>query len=247
MKSKIKVGDVFNTNEGYEVEVVKYNTAKDITVRFLDLYRYERTTNQSNLRNGRIKNPYHPSVYGIGFIGEGPFKTQKNGKRLGSYSTWQAMLNRCYSEKSLKFRPSYHDCEVDKNWWNYQNFCQWYYSNNFSGIGYDLDKDVLVSGNKMYSESTCAFVPREINSLLLKCGKSYGVSGIKGACKNIDKYSAHLSNGTESIFLGRFETAQEAHQAYVFAKEAYVKEVANKWRGLIDERVYDALMNWRAA
>lgn len=32
--------------------------------------------------------------------------------------------------------------------------------------------------------------------------------------------------------------------AYKQAKEAYIKEVANKWKDQIDPRVYEALMIW---
>ena len=44
--------------------------------------------------------------------------------------------------------------------------------------------------------------------------------------------------------LGHFNTADQAFQAYKEAKEAYIKEVANKWKNQIDPRVYDALMKW---
>ena len=44
--------------------------------------------------------------------------------------------------------------------------------------------------------------------------------------------------------LGRFDTPEEAFQAYKQVKESYIKEVAEKWKGDIDPRVYEALMNW---
>ena len=45
-------------------------------------------------------------------------------------------------------------------------------------------------------------------------------------------------------WLGGFDTPEEAFLAYKQAKEAYIKEVANKWKGQIDPKVYEALMNW---
>ena len=50
--------------------------------------------------------------------------------------------------------------------------------------------------------------------------------------------------GASKTFIGRYTTPEEAFQAYKQAKEAYIKEVANKWKDQIDNRVYEALMNW---
>ena len=47
-----------------------------------------------------------------------------------------------------------------------------------------------------------------------------------------------------SEILGYYSTTEEAFQAYKETKEAYIKEVANKWKDQIDSRVYEALMNW---
>ena len=44
--------------------------------------------------------------------------------------------------------------------------------------------------------------------------------------------------------LGRFNNYEEAHQVYKQSKEKLCKELANKWRGKIDERVYNAMMVW---
>lgn len=45
-------------------------------------------------------------------------------------------------------------------------------------------------------------------------------------------------------YLGCFNTEIEAFNAYKKAKEAFVKEQANKWKDKIDTRAYEALMNY---
>ena len=45
--------------------------------------------------------------------------------------------------------------------------------------------------------------------------------------------------------LGFFKTEIEAFNAYKIAKEAFVKEQANKWKSQIDPRAYNALMNYQ--
>ena len=45
-------------------------------------------------------------------------------------------------------------------------------------------------------------------------------------------------------YLGSFTTEIEAFNAYKQTKENYIKELANKWKGKVDERAYEALMNY---
>ena len=59
------------------------------------------------------------------------------------------------------------------------------------------------------------------------------------------KYAAQVSRFKEKIRLGYFSTPEEAFQIYKEAKEAYIKEVANKWKDQIDPRAYEALMNYQ--
>jgi hypothetical protein len=58
--------------------------------------------------------------------------------------------------------------------------------------------------------------------------------------KKLGKFSAHLLGK----YIGLFTTELEAFQVYKQAKEAYIKEVANKWKDRIDPRAYEALMSW---
>ena len=58
--------------------------------------------------------------------------------------------------------------------------------------------------------------------------------------KKPGKFSAHLLGK----YIGLFTTEIEAFYAYKQAKEAYIKEVAEKWRDKIDPRVYEALISW---
>ena len=52
-------------------------------------------------------------------------------------------------------------------------------------------------------------------------------------------------NKGKSEHLGYFKTELEAFNAYKVAKESFVKEQAEKWKGKVDDRVYEALMNYQ--
>ena len=104
-----------------------------------------------------------------------------------------------------------------------------------------------MKGNKIYSPETCAFVPTEINTLLISCkttrGKyPIGVTLNKGGGK---KFIAQITKNKKHFHLGYYGTPEEAFEAYKEAKEEYIKEVANKWRSQITEEVYNALINYK--
>ena len=107
-------------------------------------------------------------------------------------------------------------------------------------------QDLLVKGNKIYSENTCVFIPPEINSVLIKSDKIRGKHPIGVYWCNTKKvFVAQVSkNKGKSEHLGLFKTELEAFNAYKEAKESFIKEQAEKWKGKIDNRAYNALMNY---
>lgn len=185
------------------------------------------------------------TAYGVGYNSGGKYKSRINGVRSNSYEAWRSMLRRCYSDKSIKRQPAYIDCKVDEKWHDFQVFAEWYESHRFYGLGYQLDKDLLSGDSKIYSEYSCALIPARLNTLINEQKPSTGEypKGV-GLHKRVGRLHANIRMNGRKHHLGYFNCPQEAHQAYVIAKEAYVKEVANEWRGQVDERVYEALMRW---
>ena len=232
-------GLVFNTNSSGNCVVVNYTNYDDVTVKFVETG-YETKTRMGNLKLGKVKDYLHPSIYGKGVLGEG-FKQSES--QSYSFQLWKNMLKRCYSEVSFKKSPSYEQCLTSETFNDYQQFKTWCNSQlGFGNTGWELDKDILVKGNKVYSEDTCCFVPKEINLLLVKRDKGRGdyLLGVDYH-KNRKQFRARCSDK----HLGWFNTELEAFRAYKQAKEAYIKEVANKWKDQIDPKVYDALIKYK--
>ena len=94
---KYDVGRKFKTNEGYEIEIVEKVDKKRRRIRFEN--GCEVIVFIHHIKTGKIKNPYHPSVYGAGYFGVGDYKARIDGKRTPEYGVWKNMLNRCYDEK----------------------------------------------------------------------------------------------------------------------------------------------------
>ena len=239
------VGKVCKSLNSGDFKILKYNDARNVEIQFLKTG-FEALVELGNIKSGKVKDPYLPSVYGEGILGV-KYQTKIDGISTKEYVLWKNMLERCYSDSFKKRRPTYEGCEVSENFKYYEYFYEWCHKQiGFDNKGWQLDKDLLIKGNKVYSENTSVFIPREINQLLVKCTASRGKYSI-GVCWNKTKKSfvAHVgkSKGKQKN-LGLFNTETEAFNAYKVAKEAFVKEQANKWKLQIDERAYEALMSY---
>ena len=189
-------------------------------------------------------------LFGKGFMGLGGF----GSKDKRAFVLWTNILRRSYSKEFLKTKPTYKGVTVCKEWHNFQNFAKWFYDQEFSntkdesGRSYHLDKDILSCGSKVYSPETCCFVPQDLNSLLLTRGKCRGDHPIGVQRISSGKFVSQIrKNGGKTVHLGTFSTPEEAFQAYKKAKEAYVKEVVERWKGRVDSKVYKALLNYEVS
>ena len=161
------IGDTYITNEGYEIEIIDYINRHNVLVKFNQNPNYQVWTTMQNIKKGQIKNPYHLSVYGKGFYGVGNYKSRINNIKTEQYIKWCSMFVRCYDEDYHKKSPSYRQCEVSDEFYNFQNFAQWYDKHYYEcDYTLELDKDLIVEGNKTYSPSTCCLLPDEINIVL---------------------------------------------------------------------------------
>ena len=235
---KDRTGEKHITNEGYEVEVIKYSNTSNCTIKFEDGCVVENVY-YKHIKKGHIKNPYHKTILDVGFFGQGKHKGSAKSKRNKEYNCWSSMLKRCYDKKHQEKIPTYIGCMVDEKWHNFQNFAEWFDENYIDG--WQLDKDILIKENKVYSPKTCCFVPKEINYILTKRDSKRGDFPI-GVCKwKNGKYRGSFKQKT----LGYYKTPEEAFQAYKTEKEKHIKEVADKWKNLISEKVYKAMYNYK--
>jgi len=239
-------GSVFKTNNYGDVEVVEYINSSFVKIRFINT-NHVKEEHLSSVRSGYVRDDSIPSTCGFGYI---DIEGASIGRHMTKeYRLWNNMINRCYNEKELSRNPTYKDCHVSEDWRYLSNFKEW--CNNqigFGNEGWHLDKDILVKGNKVYSEDTCCFVPPEINNLFTKADRIRGKYPI-GVYedKQAGKFKVRISVEGKHKHVGRYYCEKEAFYAYKVAKEQYIKEVANKWKGQIDVRVYEALINWEVS
>ena len=239
------VGKVFKSLNSGDFKIVKYNDSYNVEIQFLKTG-YEMVARLGHIKSGGVKDPYSPSVYGVGITGT-KYPSRVNGVLTKEYDLWTGMLRRCYSDALKKKYPTYIDCEVSDKFKSYEYFYEWCHKQiGFNSKDWQLDKDLLVKGSKVYSENTCVFIPQEINLMLIKCDASRGEHLI-GVCwhKKDNAFVAKVSKTKgKREYLGFFKTEIEAFNSYKQAKESFVKEQANKWKDEIDDRAYNALMNY---
>ena len=189
-------------------------------------------------------------VFGAGFNDKSR-PANRNGKPVKEYGLWFSMIQRCFSEKEQIRYPTYKGCSVSDNFLNYSFFYDWCQKQtgfgkvDENGRSFQLDKDILFTGNKLYSETTCVFVPNEINLFFTDRGKNrgdypIGVSFYKAS----GKYMAKCKVNSTDKHLGYFNTPQEAFAVYKPFKEDLCKQLALKWESEIDPRLFNAMMNW---
>ena len=250
MSKETKLGEARMMKCGEIAFIVDYANNQNITVQFKKTGELVKTTYQ-HFKNGEIKSHFTPSVYGVGYLGNEKSK-DKNGKTTKSYSVWTSMLMRCYSDKYQKKEPTYKDCSVCKEWYNYSNFKKWFNDNYYEidGERMDLDKDILMKGNKIYSPDTCVFVPKNINTLFTKSNKSRGKYPI-GVYFNKDanKFIARchiFNNGKRQLKnLGYYNTIDDAFNAYKQFKEAEIKQMAEEYKDRIPDKLYEAMYDYK--
>lgn len=241
---QIAIGDIFQSNQGGEFEVVEYRSSREILIRFLGEKPYESVVSAHNLRRGQVKNPYHPSVAGVGYMGIGPMKSWTSGKITPEYVRWANMLKRCYEPAFHERNPTYIGCSVCPEWHNFQIFSKWLQSQSLWGKEkVDLDKDLLVKGNKVYGPDTCLLIPERINYLLVRPSTESSLP--VGVHKRGGTYFARCREADSTYrSLGVFDTPQDAFHAYKAHKESAIRDVAEQYRKIIDPRLYEALMSY---
>lgn len=187
------------------------------------------------------------TVQGVGYNSGGIYPACINTKRTDVYAVWYNMLQRCYDPKVHARCKRYEGFEVAEEWHDFQNFADWHSNHIFSKCGYHLDKDLLHPDSKIYSKETVCFIPQEINKLITirrpKRGRFLGVH-FRAGHKTGNKWIAFYWRDGKQEYLGSFPTDIEAHKAFIEAKTKHIRSYAEKWKGRIEDRAYEALKNW---
>lgn len=247
MKYDYSVGRVFTGNFG-NYKIIEYKNAREVTVEFED--GYTRKCSSNSLRIGSVKNPNFPTIFGVGYLGEGKFSDAKGFSESYTYKLWRHVLGRVFRKE---YEAHYSDCDIDELWLCYNNFAEWCHNQKgFSsfddkGERFQLDKDFKLKGNRLYSPETCIFLPREINQSIVS-RRNYRGKNPLGVVKSKSGsfHSNVLVNGVRE-FGKAFTDAELAFQEYKHKKESNIRRLADKYRAELGEDNYKILLNYEVS
>ena len=246
VKTSIKVGEIYSSKNFGDVEVIFYKDFKNVKILFINSGKTS-WVRGDHLKRGSIKDPYQPTVYGVGVVGDNVTKVK--GVTTVLYNSWTGILERCYSSKLHKKHPTYKGCTVSEEWLYLDNYKVWFDKNHKPS--WEVDKDLLLKGNKHYSKENCRFIPKSLNNLI-KTNKTLKKSGLMAEvvyqeqCSN-NPYLVYISvGGTSREYLGAYPCESLAFIVYKSNKESRIKTVAkNLYKdNLIGVELLQALMEW---
>lgn len=247
-----RLGEENLNNQGCLMKIIQYNKAVDILVEFQDKYKGIVHTTYDNFIKGNVKNPYYPSVYGVGMFGM-LYPSKINGVVTKEYDMWTKVLQRCYSDSFCEKHTAYKNVTCCEEWLLFERFYEWLHiQENFekwlNGNRWNVEKDILIKGNKVYSPKMCCLVPQNVNNLFIKEESTRGKFPIGVRATKYGTFQSYCNNPFTSKIehLGTFATPEQAFLVYKNKKESYIKQVAKEEysKGNITKQCYDAMMDY---
>lgn len=257
-KSSIKLGDIISSYSCGDYEVVKRDVAEKATVRFIKTG-YEVEVYTDKAKSGNVKDPYFPQVLGIGYFGEGCFKNKLGSSNQGfnttpEYTAWINMLQRCYYDKYICRKQGYISYDlvtVCDEWHNFQVFAEWYTKkrkplDDAALIKPSLDKDILSVTKQaiIYSPYTCCVIPKEINAMLIGRNRKQISELPIGVTKIRQGYRVSATSVNSIAISNKFETIDECVNWRNSIDQERFRIMADKYKHVLESRVYDKLCNW---
>lgn len=251
-KKEERLGQEQLNNQGCLMKIIKYMDCHNIIVEFQDEYNGKVHCSYDNFKKGVVKNPYYPSVFDAGMIGN-KYPSRKDNKNTKEYKTWQNMIRRCFDDKTKNKNPTYQNVTCCKEWLIYENFYEWLHKQEnfdrwYKENKWSLDKDILIKNNKIYSPNTCCLTPHNVNMLFVKQDFKRSDFYI-GVYKDDNKYVARCNNPfTNKLeYVGVYFTPEQAfYFGYKPYKENLIKQIAQIEfdKGNIIKTCYEAMLRY---
>lgn len=239
-----RIGESIPNKQGLNVTIIKYINSKNIDVTFDDGY-IIRNRGYESFKKGKLLHPYYPHKEWRGYLGDGKYNFV-DYKTI--YRRWIGMMKRCYLQEIQELHPTYIGCTVCDEWHNFQNYAKWYEENIWvCDEKLEVDKDILVKGNKVYSPEMCILTTKYINTLFTKSNNMRGDTPIGVIKSSNTTYMARLSKNNKGVNLGTYKDTTEAFNAYKIGKESYIKQIADEYKSRYPDfpkRLYDAMYNY---
>ena len=234
---KYAIGTIHKDTTGVPFEIIEKTSKGKVIIKFMDEHKAEMEIYISNIEGAGVRNPYRKTIYGIGVHGVGNHKAKIDGKMTRVYDVWFRIMDRCYNEKSNHKNPSYRNSSVCEEWHNFQNFGDWYvfnYPSIETDFVFNVDKDLLQLGMeyKVYSPSTCVFLPPKVNIFLanVQVNNTSGSAGVsKNKRGNYRAYTSEFGTNTQ-VHLGTYNQKEDAFESYKIGRSMQAEKAKSYLR-----------------
>lgn len=213
-QKKERLGETKYNNQGCLMKIIEYNKSSDIIVEFKDKRKTKVNTTYREFVKSSIKNPYYPTIYGVGCIGT-KYHARTSNKIFKEYATWKNMLYRCYGELYSEKYNTHKDATVCEEWLCYENFYDWLHTqsnveNFLNGNNWILNRKIIDKNNEVYSPEYCFLVPQNVNRLFMEqnLNLEYATESM------LQMYKKHMENKIKKVAKEEFDNVNISKQCY---------------------------------
>lgn len=179
-------------------------------------------------------------------------KKENDWIEIKARKVWYDMHRRCGKH------TAYMDVSICQEWQEFDNFKSWFQTqveNGWYKDGWQIDKDIITKGGRVYSPDSCAFIPKPLNMLFVKAyNRRYKYWGTRGAYRILSSdqdgnyynlFCATFSYDGKVIFYGEYDYELFSFFEYKFAFEEFVQNKAEELKENLNPKMYRALMDYR--
>ncbi len=231
----IEVDDILPSKSCGNFRVLRDEGYLKVTIQFINTG-YTLVVRRSEIRSGYIKDPYHPSIFGVAYVGTGKYTPSCGKTQCEAYRCWFSMLTRCYGKIPLYTSYSDRRITVCDEWLNYQVFAEWYYEHKVEN--WELDKDFLGSIKKIpfYCPEVCEFLPKKLNSAIVRLFKTGAELPLGVSNSDSGKYIVRTRVEGREVYLGTFGDKYKAFNIYQKHKRQYLETLVTKYEKELSSR-----------
>lgn len=231
------VGKTFANNKGQKYVVLEKISTTKFNVKFVDSG-YETQVDKISIEIGNIKDRTILNTFKTesGFDhSQNKYLTDKS-KTTKSFATEQGLLKEYQIWSNIVVRCNRGYAKLHEEFYKFESWLKWasnqkgFMKLDSNGNIFQLDSDLFSKAEKIYSPTSCVFVPREINSL---CKPNVNRTGLpRGVSISFDGVSKNL---------GCYTTLEEASLVSKEARLNRVKFLEDKYKHTVESKVFDEL------
>lgn len=154
------------------------------------------------------------------------------------YLKWQQVIRRCDSTEYTLKRPNL-SADISDDWRYFSKFRKWMEEQEWQNK--EIDKDLLIRGNRLYSAETCLLVDTVVNTFINEFRTKQSDLPIGCSRQKNGKIIVQVKDweSGQRVYVGTFDSVDLAKRAYYETKHRFAVRLAETQT---NEKVVNALL-----